>query len=65
MDTEDEARAIQDICTRLRTRFPATPPDTVQQTVGTAYDSLRTARIRDFVPVLVEREARDRLAAMA
>jgi len=62
MSADTEERALEDVRHRLESRYPGTDPSVVRLAVDVSYQSLRTARIRDFIPVLVEREARDKLA---
>lgn len=62
MSTDSEERALEAVRHRLETKYPATDPGVVSLAVDVSYQSLRSARIREFIPVLVEREASDRLA---
>lgn len=64
MFTKDEHQAVDRICVRLAARFPDVPAETVQRTVREVHNKL-DGPVRDFVPVLVEREAKDRLAVIA
>lgn len=57
-----EATDIVEVTRRLSTRFPHLPPATVQAAVDQAHQKFDDAPIRDFVPVFVERTARDILA---
>ncbi|GAA2502299.1 hypothetical protein GCM10009858_45520 [Terrabacter carboxydivorans] len=54
-------RALREVQTRLQTRFPDLDPEVVEAAVRLAHSEM-TGRVRDFVPVLVEHAARDRLA---
>ncbi|MGV8968679.1 MAG: three-helix bundle dimerization domain-containing protein [Cellulomonas sp.] len=60
----DERRALEHICARLIERFPDVPAAIVQHTVREVHARF-DGRVRDYVPVLVEREARARLATIA
>ncbi|MDN3495168.1 hypothetical protein QL996_04455 [Planococcus sp. APC 4015] len=60
-DLADEDAVTEEIIERLKQRFPHTPTDTVAQAVTEAREHFARAKVRDFVPVLVEREARARL----
>lgn len=57
----DESQALEDVRARLAVRFPELDADTVNAAVDAAYARL-TGPIRDYVPVLVERAARDLLS---
>ncbi|WP_406404481.1 hypothetical protein OH805_34980 [Streptomyces sp. NBC_00879] len=57
--------AIQNVAARLMAAYPQADAATVEATVGTAYGSFRQARVRAFVPILVERRARTVLGAAA
>ena len=61
MDAEHERQALVEVEARLRRRFPDLDPAVVEAAVRLSYAEL-TGPIRDFVPLLVERAARDRLA---
>jgi len=61
----DEAHFVDDVVTRLMTRFPDLPPNAVRDTVNASWAEFTGRPIRDFVPVLVERTARERLAGRA
>lgn len=61
----EEDRLIGQVADRLRARFPQVPDDTVQETVGTMHHRFDHAKIRDFVPLFVERHTEDKLARLA
>ena len=61
MDRDAEHRALAEVQARLEQRFPHLHPDVVAAAVTVAHQSL-DGPVRDFVPVLVEHAARDRLA---
>jgi len=54
--------AIAAVVEHLCLRFPAVPEATVVETVARIEGSFHDVRIHDFIPLLVEREARDVLA---
>jgi hypothetical protein len=56
---------IAEIVERLGARFPDVPTSTIREVVTEAYDELEDARVRDFVEVLVEKQAKKRLKALA
>jgi len=59
--TTPEETAVVQISARLRTRFPDTAPETIDLVVRDALHEFDGHRIRDFVPILVERHAVDLL----
>jgi hypothetical protein len=59
---QNENDAIQHVVGRLARQFPELPPNEVERAVYGKYESFADSPIRDFVPVLVERGARNRLA---
>ncbi|WP_374970179.1 three-helix bundle dimerization domain-containing protein [Terrabacter sp. BE26] len=61
MDREAETKALEDVRRRLEQRFPWLHRDVVAAAVSLAHSRLR-GPVRDFVPLLVEHAARDRLA---
>lgn len=61
MNAEEEKRAVDEVVDRLAARFPDVPRDHVAEVVGKEHVDLAGNPIRDFVPVLVEHEARERL----
>ncbi|MEW1634260.1 three-helix bundle dimerization domain-containing protein [Streptomyces sp. NPDC093801] len=61
-DPED-ADALARVADRLFKAFAGLDRETVEGAVGTAYAELRYARVRTYLPILVERRARDLLAA--
>ena len=64
MFTMDERRAVEQVCSRLTERFPEVPLQTVQLTVQDVHHKF-DGRVRDYVPILVEREAKSRLVAIS
>jgi hypothetical protein len=63
MGNMDEVQAVEQVYQRLVVRFPTVPVATVRATVQELHASLE-GPVRDYVPLLVERGARDRLSAM-
>jgi len=61
VDAEHERLALTEVEKRLCQRFPELDPTVVEAAVRLSHAQL-TGPIRDFVPLLVERAARDRLA---
>ena len=58
-----EADAVEEVCQRLVVCFPTIPLATVRATVQEVHANL-TGPVRDYVPLLVERGAKDRLLAI-
>lgn len=56
-----ERQAIDDLVDRLRRRFPDAPADLVAEIIARAHKEFDEAKIRDFVPVLVEHAAVNQL----
>ena len=52
---------IAEIVERLSVQFPAYPASTIRDVVTGAYDELKDARVKDFIEVLVEKQAKKRL----
>ncbi|GAB3046625.1 hypothetical protein GCM10027053_00320 [Intrasporangium mesophilum] len=59
-----ESRAIEEVVARLSERFPGVALEVIEAAVRVAHEGLE-GPVRDYVPVLVEHAARDRLAAFA
>ncbi|MGC5223911.1 three-helix bundle dimerization domain-containing protein [Micromonospora sp. DT81.3] len=57
----DAELTINEIAERLGAQFPQLPASTIQGVVTEAYDELKDARVRDFVEVLVEKQAKKQL----
>lgn len=62
MTGDDELLQIERVIERLTTRYPAASPVDVEHIVRTVHKRLAECRIRDFVPLLVEKAARRELA---
>ena len=56
-----EAQAITLVVERLQLRFPQTPREVIDRAVLEAHREFDDQPIRDFVPILVERQVRDQL----
>jgi hypothetical protein len=59
----DEVEAVEQVYQRLVVRFPTVPVATVRATVQEVHATLQ-GPVRDYVSLLVERGARDRLSAI-
>ena len=62
MDEEHERLALAGVRERLCERYPGLDPALVEAAVRVSHLELTGNPIRDFVPLLVEHAARDRLA---
>ncbi|MER6008699.1 hypothetical protein ABT120_59920 [Nonomuraea angiospora] len=61
-DERLEREAIQDVVTRLVSRFTGTrSAEQVEAAVRTAYDRFADSPVRDFIPVLVEHDSKELL----
>ena len=57
----DETAALGQVVARLRNQFPELPGEEIQRAVHRRYSGFDGGPIRDFVPILVERSAREDL----
>ncbi|WP_415854486.1 three-helix bundle dimerization domain-containing protein [Sinomonas sp. G460-2] len=57
---QSEAQALESVRSRLTKRFPELGEETVASAVSAASSEM-TGPIRDYVPILVEHNARERL----
>lgn len=55
-DTE-ERQSLDHLVDRLQDRFPTIPQQRIRETVADAHSQFDDARIRSFIPVLVEHDA--------
>jgi hypothetical protein len=60
-EPRDESHAIDEVVERLADRFPTLERSHVEEIVQDEWHRLDEGRVRDFVPVLVEHDARKRL----
>lgn len=60
-----ERQALDEVYDRLQGRFVALSPREIGTVVHEVADGFSNAKIRDFVPVLVEHIARERLTQQA
>jgi hypothetical protein len=59
-----ESTAIQQVVDRLKQSYPCVPPDTVTTVVHQNHARFGGRPVRDFVPLFVERGARQELAKL-
>jgi hypothetical protein len=57
-----EVRELNEVVERLREQFPEVAEEQVRSVVTKAHEGFAGHPIRDFVPVFVERVARDELS---
>ncbi|MFJ5548188.1 three-helix bundle dimerization domain-containing protein [Streptomyces sp. NPDC093225] len=60
---QDELASVRDIVVRLRAAYPLADAATVEGTVRAAYASFHHAKVRAYIPILVERRSRSELRA--
>jgi hypothetical protein len=65
MSEEEEARAISQLIERLVVRFPQLPVRGVEEIVTSAHQTFAGARVRSFVPLLVEHDVLIQLKDLA
>jgi hypothetical protein len=61
MEHTEERQSLDHLVNRLQERFPAVPEQKIRATVEAAHTQFDQARIRSFIPVLVEHDATDAL----
>ncbi|MFI8392673.1 three-helix bundle dimerization domain-containing protein [Streptomyces sp. NPDC085540] len=61
MAESEDALAIRHVAERLMKAHPRLDAGLVQNSVQTAYEELKYARVRTYLPVLMERRAKDLL----
>ncbi|CAG7588611.1 hypothetical protein E143388_03106 [Rhodococcus opacus] len=59
---DDELLQVEQVIERLMTRYPSVSPVDIEHAVRTVHKRFADCRIRDFVPLLVEKAARRDLA---
>ncbi|TDN91510.1 hypothetical protein [Microbacterium sp. BK668] len=57
----DESKAMEEIAERLQERFPEASRQTIVDAIEKARAGFDGAKVRDFVPVLIEKEAKAHL----
>ncbi|QAY72546.1 hypothetical protein ET445_03495 [Agromyces protaetiae] len=61
---DSERRSIDEVVERLAERFPGADRAEIKTIVEAEYLGFEGKRVRDFVPVLVEKSAKKRLKAL-
>jgi len=64
MSPSEETRKLRELEVDLERSFPAVPHDKVRSVVENEWMRYLHARVRDFVPLLVGRAARDQLRSL-
>jgi len=59
MKDAQERQALDEVERRLAAKFPEVPAQRIAAAVSDSNAKLASARVRAFVPVLVEKEARE------
>ena len=57
MEDTEERQSLDHLVDRLQERFPSIPQQRIRETVAKAHSQFDEARIRSFIPVLVEHDA--------
>ena len=65
MGVSEEVRALSAVVDRLAERHPGVSRRLIEDVVQEEHRSLDRGRVRDFVPILVEHAARDRLHTLS
>ncbi|MEW1808911.1 three-helix bundle dimerization domain-containing protein [Pseudarthrobacter sp. NPDC080039] len=61
MGFNEELRALGHVVDRLVDKYPDVPREEIEEIVQQEHHSLDEGRVRDYVPILVEPAAKDRL----
>jgi len=62
MTGDEELLHVERVITRLIFRYPNVPPPEIENKVRTIHQRFVGCRIRDFVPLLVEKAARQEIS---
>lgn len=61
---DEEVRAVEEVIERLSEKYPDLDRDVIAATVAAEYESFAGKPVRDFVPVLVEKNTKKALKAL-
>ena len=61
----EERAIVSDLERRLAEKYPALPMDHVRAVVRHAYSQFQSSRVRDFIPLLVQRRADEELEELS
>ncbi|MFC4604801.1 three-helix bundle dimerization domain-containing protein [Rhodococcus kronopolitis] len=64
MTGPDELLQVEQVVKRLITRFPSVSPVDIEHTVHSIHGRFANGRVRDYVPLLVEKAARREIAEL-
>jgi hypothetical protein len=64
MTEDDELKSIDRVVAELRQRFPGVPTTVVESMVSERYRQFDGAPVRDYIPVMVKRGAKQSLTTM-
>ncbi|MBP1159880.1 hypothetical protein ABIC28_005432 [Rhodococcus sp. PvR044] len=62
MTGDDELLQVEQVIARLTARYPSISPIDIEHTVRTIHQRFADGKVRDFVPLLVEKAARRDIA---
>ncbi|MEV5648875.1 hypothetical protein AB0L57_11555 [Nocardia sp. NPDC052254] len=62
MTVDEELIQVEQIIERLLIRYPSAPPTDIELTVRTIHKRFADVRVHDFVPLLVEKAARQAIS---
>lgn len=65
MSDPDETKSIDTVIAALEQRFPQLPRPEIEEIVGQRYHQFDGAPVRDYIPVLVQRSAKERLLELS
>ncbi|BAH55947.1 MULTISPECIES: three-helix bundle dimerization domain-containing protein [Rhodococcus] len=64
MTNDEELLHIERVIDRLDTRYPDIARESIEEVVRSAHAHFVNGKVRDFVPLLVERAARERIQGL-
>lgn len=64
-ESPQDALAVRDMVARLTAAWPAVARTTVEALVASGFDAFREAKVRAYLPILVERRVRRTLGAIS
>ena len=62
---QSDSKALVDVISHLQVQFPRLPAEAIAEEARHAFQEYDGARVRAFLPILVEREAGERLRSLA